>query len=143
MRDTAPQFGKCALGSLTPTLGETADKDSRIDRRCTRCADAFENDALVLEQAVEDTPGEGAMGSSSLERKIDPFEIGRVTGTGSRERLVLIATGDAASGSPLGCPRSPSRIYRPPRQDQRSVRAIAGSQTLKRDTLFRQDGLNF
>ena len=39
------------------------------------------------------------MGSSSLERKIDPFEIGRVTGSGSRERLVLIATGDAASGS--------------------------------------------
>jgi hypothetical protein len=99
MRDAAPQFGKSALGSLAPTLGETAGKDSRIDRPCTRCADAFENDALVLEQAVEDTPGEGAVGSSPLERKIDPFEIGRVTGSGSRERLVLIATGNAASGS--------------------------------------------
>jgi hypothetical protein len=78
---------------------ETAGKDSPIDRPCTRCADAFENDALVLEEAVEDTSGEGAMGSSSLERKIDPFEIGRVTGSGSREPLVLIATGDAASVS--------------------------------------------
>ena len=45
-----------------------------------RRADAVERDALLLEQAIQDAPGEGAMRASALEREVEQFEVERAAG---------------------------------------------------------------
>jgi hypothetical protein len=75
MGDAAPEFGERAFGSLPSTFGQTAGEHGRIDRPCTRRADAFECNAFVLEEAVEDTPGEGAVRSAPLQGEIDELDL--------------------------------------------------------------------
>jgi hypothetical protein len=38
-----------------------ASEHRRVNCPCARRADAFERDALILQQAVEDTPGKGGV----------------------------------------------------------------------------------
>ena len=61
MSDAASQFRERAFGSPAAALGQTAGEHGCVDRPCTRRADAVERDALILEQAIEYTPGEGAV----------------------------------------------------------------------------------
>jgi hypothetical protein len=68
MGDPAPEFGERAFGSLAPTLGQTVGEHGCVDRACARRADAVERDALVLEQAIDYTPGEGAVRPAALQR---------------------------------------------------------------------------
>ena len=75
MSDAAPEFGERAFGSLPSTLGQTAGEHRRVDRPCARRADAFERNALVLEQAVEDTPGKGAVRAAALQGKVDRLDL--------------------------------------------------------------------
>ena len=48
---------------------------SRIHCAGTRCADAVEPDAVVLEQAVENTPGEGAVRAAALQGEVDRLDL--------------------------------------------------------------------
>jgi hypothetical protein len=53
-------------GRRPPTVRE----HNSIDGARARCSDALECKPLLLKQSIEDTPGEGAMAASALERQI-------------------------------------------------------------------------
>src|SRR5437867_2740823 len=106
MGDAAPDFGERAFGSPSSALGQTAGEHGRVERRGTRCADAFERNALVLEQAVEYTPSESATRASPLQRKIDQYEIGRAADSVRPGRL-------AVAGSSAAMAKYPRAVYRP------------------------------
>jgi hypothetical protein len=89
MGNSAPEFGKSAFGSLMPTLDQTAGEHGSVDRPGARRADAVERDALFLEQAIENAPGEGAMRASALERKVDQLEVGRAARPDDPGRLAF------------------------------------------------------
>jgi hypothetical protein len=65
--DPAPESGEHAFGSLAPTLSQSVGEHGCVDRAYARRADAVERDAL-LEQAIDYTPGEGAVRPAALQR---------------------------------------------------------------------------
>src|ERR1700686_843093 len=60
MRELPACFGR-------PALGEAVGEHDGVDRARARAADGVENDALGLEQLIENAPSEGAERSAALE----------------------------------------------------------------------------
>ena len=87
MSDAAPELGERAFGALPSTLGRSAGEHRRVNRPCARRADAFERDALILQQAVEDTPGKGGVRAAALQGKV----IDLISTLGGRIREGLVA----------------------------------------------------
>jgi hypothetical protein len=61
----------------------------------------LEREAFIIEQAVEHAPGEGAVRSSPLERKVDEFEIGRAAGPNDPVRQLALASAAVAKSREL------------------------------------------
>src|SRR5262249_15540115 len=70
---TLPYGPELAARALPAALGQTRGQRHRVDGAGAGGADGAELNRLILEQAVEHAPGEGAVRPPALERKIEVF----------------------------------------------------------------------
>src|SRR5262249_37522932 len=71
-----PELGKRFLSAFAATRSHARAEHGRIHCACAGRADAVKSDAVVVEQAVEDTPGEGAMRAATLQGQVDQLGLG-------------------------------------------------------------------
>ena len=60
-----------SFAASRPPTAKTMGQHGGVDGAGTRRGDAFKREPLLFQQAIEDTPGEGAMTAAALERQID------------------------------------------------------------------------
>jgi hypothetical protein len=71
--DACPERGERLARRVAAAARQTAGEHHGIHRAGRSGADALEGDALVLEEAIEHAPGEGAMRTTALEGEVDRF----------------------------------------------------------------------
>ncbi len=104
--------------ALAAAVGQAIGQHGGVHRAGAGRADALDGDALVLEQAVEHAPGEGAVRAAALQRQVD--------GLDRRAGVALAAASRSSSArSWLSVPSAQRRSWLPPLSVQRSVRRPA------------------
>ena len=66
MADAPPEIGKRRLRTAPPALRQSVGHDRCVHRAGAGCHDAFERKVRLVEQPIEDAPGEGAMRATAL-----------------------------------------------------------------------------
>ena len=74
--DPLPEILKRLPGTFGAAVEEAGCKDRRVHRTGGRARDAVDDDAGLLEQAVEHAPGEGAMRPAALKREVHRDRFG-------------------------------------------------------------------
>ena len=91
VRDAAPEIAQRGLRTVAPADGHAVGHDGGVHGAGARRADALELDRLLLEQAVEHAPGEGAVRAAALEGEVDgPDPARERPGFESRDIDVLV-----------------------------------------------------
>src|SRR5262249_21292372 len=73
LRCLVPEAIECDAGARSPTVKMTLDQSTGVHRAGACAADAFDLEAIVLEETIEHAPGESTVSAATLERKIDLF----------------------------------------------------------------------
>src|SRR5690606_40423921 len=69
--DRAPESRQRRARALAPAAHVAVDQHRRVHRPGRGAGNAFDLQPLLLEQAVEHAPGEGAMGTAALQGQVD------------------------------------------------------------------------
>ena len=75
------------LAPVAAALGQAVGQHHRVHRPGAGGGDALERDALVLEQAVEHAPGEGAVGAAALQGEVDRLDLDGAVAASCRARV--------------------------------------------------------
>jgi len=70
-----PKFLQCFPGPLLAARIQAIRHDHGIHGAGTGTADALNKDAVIFQKAVQDPPGEGPMGTTSLKGQFDYFRF--------------------------------------------------------------------
>lgn len=73
LRDASPEIRKRLYGALASACEQALRKHDGIYRAGACRADAFDFEPRLFQEAVQDTPGEGAVSAAALQRKIGNF----------------------------------------------------------------------
>src|SRR5215472_1627403 len=96
-----PEAVERGAGADGAALEKTLRQHGNIDGADAGAADPLDGEAIVLEQAIEHAPGEGAVGAAPLERKIDPALL--VVVAPLRHRRYSATAASAAARSSASC----------------------------------------
>ena len=93
-----PERFQLLAGAGDAIAGEAVGEDDRVHRAGAGARDRLDVDAAVLDQAVDHTPGEGAVGAAALKREANRLHVG--AGRQRAERFgELAAVGSIVHGA--------------------------------------------